>query len=75
MRRSSLQIDRRNLRARMPQFPADGLPRPFRTATPAILNDYLRQRAGQHQRDGIATIHVLIDDAQPSHILWYQYII
>jgi len=35
------------------------------------LDDYLRQRAGQHQRDGIATIHVLIDDKQPSRILGY----
>jgi len=35
------------------------------------LDDYLRQRAGQHQRDGIATIHVLIDDEQPSRILGY----
>jgi len=35
------------------------------------LDDYLRQRAGQHQRDGIATIHVLIDDAQPSRIFGY----
>jgi len=37
----------------------------------AALDDYLRQRAGQHQRDGIATIHVLIDDAQSSQILGY----
>jgi len=28
------------------------------------LDDYLHQRAGQHQHDGIATIHVLIDDVQ-----------
>jgi len=35
------------------------------------LDDYLRQRAGQHQRDGIATIHVLMDDTQPSYILGY----
>jgi len=35
------------------------------------LDDYLRQRARQHQRDGIATIHVLMDDAQPSQILGY----
>jgi len=37
----------------------------------AALDDYLRQRAGQHQRDGIATTHVLIDDAQPTRILAY----
>lgn len=36
-----------------------------------VLDDYLRQRAGQHQRDGIATTHVLIDDAQPTRILGY----
>jgi len=36
-----------------------------------VLDDYLRQRAGQHWRDGIATTHVLIDDAQPSQILGY----
>lgn len=35
------------------------------------LDNYLRQRAGQHQRDGIATTHVLIDDEQPTHILGY----
>ncbi len=35
------------------------------------LDDYLRQRAGQHQRDGIAATHVLIDDAQPTSILGY----
>ncbi|XAH23752.1 GNAT family N-acetyltransferase [Xylophilus sp. GW821-FHT01B05] len=37
----------------------------------AALDDYLRQRAGQHQREGIATTHVLIDDAQPARILGY----
>jgi len=37
----------------------------------AALDDYLRQRAGQHQRDGIATIHVLIDDEEPTLILGY----
>lgn len=37
----------------------------------AALDDYLRQRAGQHQRDGIATIHVLIDDALPTRVLGY----
>jgi len=35
------------------------------------LDDYLHQRARQHQRDGIATIHVLIDNEQPSQILGY----
>lgn len=37
----------------------------------AALDDYLRRRAGQHQRDGIATTHVLIDDAEPAWILGY----
>ncbi|NVE00072.1 GNAT family N-acetyltransferase [Massilia sp. BJB1822] len=37
----------------------------------AALDDYLRQWAGQHQRDGIATTHVLIDDTQPRRILAY----
>src|SRR5690606_3842299 len=37
----------------------------------AALDDYLRRRAGQHQRDGIATTHVLIDDADPTRILGY----
>jgi len=37
----------------------------------AALDDYLRQRAGQHQRDSIATIHVLIDDEEPARILGY----
>lgn len=37
----------------------------------AALDDYLRQRAIQHQRDGIATIHVLVDDARPQHVLGY----
>lgn len=37
----------------------------------AALDEYLRLRAGQHQRDGIATTHVLIDDAQPTRILGY----
>ena len=35
------------------------------------LDFYLRHLAGQHQRDGIATTHVLIDDANPSRILGY----
>lgn len=37
----------------------------------AALDDYLRRRAGQHLRDGVATTHVLIDDAQPARILGY----
>lgn len=37
----------------------------------AALDDYLRRRAGQHQRDGIATTHVLIDEADPARILGY----
>lgn len=37
----------------------------------AALDDYLHQRAGQHQRDGIATTHVLTDDAQPTRILGF----
>jgi predicted GNAT family N-acyltransferase len=37
----------------------------------AALDGYLRQRAGQHQLDGIATTHVLIDNAQPTQILGY----
>lgn len=37
----------------------------------AALDDYLRRRAGQHQRDGIATTHVLTNDERPTHILGY----
>lgn len=37
----------------------------------ASLNTYLRQQAGQHQRDGIATTHVLTDDDVPARILGY----
>lgn len=37
----------------------------------AALDDYLRTRAGQHQHDGIATTHVLIDEAEPARILGY----
>lgn len=37
----------------------------------AALDDYLRRRAGQHQRDDIATTHVLIDEADPARILGY----
>lgn len=35
----------------------------------AALDDYLRNRAGQHQRDGIATTHILVDDTQPAQVL------
>lgn len=35
------------------------------------LDAYLREQAGQHQRDGIATTHVLIDDADVARILGY----
>lgn len=35
------------------------------------LDSYLRQQAGQHQRDGIATTHVLSDDSAPARILGY----
>lgn len=35
------------------------------------LDNYLRRHAGQHQRDGIATTHVLIDDGNPAQILGY----
>lgn len=31
----------------------------------------MQQQAGQHQRDGIATTHVLTDDSDPAHILGY----
>lgn len=34
----------------------------------AALDDYLRTRASQHARDGIATTHVLTDDAAPASI-------
>jgi GNAT superfamily N-acetyltransferase len=37
----------------------------------ASLDAYLKQQAGQHQRDGIATTHVLVDDAAPAVILGY----
>ena len=42
----------------------------FSCGVPA-LDDYLRRRAGQHQRDGIATTHVLIEDTHPTRILGY----
>lgn len=35
------------------------------------LDSYLRQQAGQHQRDGIATTHVLANDEAPARILGY----
>ncbi|MDD2608355.1 MAG: GNAT family N-acetyltransferase [Giesbergeria sp.] len=35
------------------------------------LDSYLQQRASQHQRDGIATTHVLIDSDNPARILGY----
>lgn len=36
-----------------------------------VLDDYLRYRAVQPQRDGIATTHVLVDSACPSQVLGY----
>ena len=35
------------------------------------LDDYLRRQASQHQRDGIATTHVLVDDIASGSILGY----
>lgn len=35
------------------------------------LDTYLKQQAGQHQRDGIATTHVLADKDAPTRILGY----
>lgn len=35
------------------------------------LNDYLRQLAGQHLRDGVATTQVLVDGGNPSRILGF----
>ncbi|MDY4380033.1 GNAT family N-acetyltransferase [Pectobacterium brasiliense] len=35
------------------------------------LDDYLQKRASQHQRDGIATTHILLDESQPTCILGY----
>lgn len=40
----------------------------FSCGSPA-LDAYLQQLAGQHQRNGIATTHVIADDAAPSRIL------
>lgn len=42
----------------------------FDCGTPS-LNRYLHEQAGQHQRDGIATTHVLIDDADSANVLGY----
>lgn len=42
----------------------------FSCGVPA-LDDYLRNRAQQHQRDGISTTHVLVDDDEPARILGY----
>jgi GNAT superfamily N-acetyltransferase len=42
----------------------------FTCGVPA-LDVYLRQQAGQHLRDGIATTHVLVDSGQPARILGY----
>ncbi|WP_024867942.1 GNAT family N-acetyltransferase [Pseudoxanthomonas suwonensis] len=42
----------------------------FSCGVPA-LDDYLQRLAGQHQREGIATTHVLADDAAPNRILGY----
>ncbi len=35
------------------------------------LDAYLREQAGQHQRDGIATTHVLVDDDNAARVLGY----
>lgn len=35
------------------------------------LNQYLHALAAQHHRAGVATTHVLVDDAAPTHILGY----
>jgi GNAT superfamily N-acetyltransferase len=37
----------------------------------AALDAYLHRKSGQHQRDGIATTHVLVDDELPARILGY----
>lgn len=42
----------------------------FRCGEPS-LDDYLRRLAGQHQRDGIATTHVLIESSAPGTILGF----
>lgn len=35
------------------------------------LDAYLREKAGQHHREGVSTTHVLVDDAAPERILGY----
>lgn len=40
----------------------------FRCGVP-VLDTYLQPQASQHQRHGIATTHVLIDDGDPANIL------
>lgn len=42
----------------------------FACGIPA-LDHYLQRQASQHQRDGIATAHVLVDDNHPDRILGY----
>ncbi len=42
----------------------------FSCGIPA-LDTYLQQQAGQHQRNGIATTHVLTGDSEPARILGY----
>lgn len=42
----------------------------FACGEPA-LDNYLRQQAAQHHRDGISTTHVLVDAADPARILGY----
>lgn len=42
----------------------------FRSGEPS-LDAYLKQQAGQHQRDGTATTHVIVDDVAPTEILGY----
>lgn len=42
----------------------------FSCGVPA-LDDYIRNRAQQHQRDGISTTHVLVNDDEPAIILGY----
>lgn len=37
----------------------------------SALNEYLQQRAAQHQRDGVAATHVLTDEEGPARILGY----
>lgn len=45
--------------------------RPGFTCGEPSLDTYLREQAAQHHRDGIATTHVLIDDASPARVLGY----